>query len=216
VSRGPTAPESDEVLLDRVLQRDAAAWQALIERYATRLTAFAARRLGDPSAADDVVQETFLGLLLALPNYRPDAPFEPFLFSIAAHKLTDALRRRGIRPRLFDISIEAGNQGAEPALRSRERQASSLARSGEQNRAREQVMARCLSQLIQQWISRGEFERLRVVELLFVLGWTNQRVAQELQLSEQAVANHKSFVLQKLKLAAAEARLRDVDRWLGD
>jgi hypothetical protein len=39
-----------------------------------------------------------------------------------------------------------------------------------------------------------------------------------LDISEQAVANHKSFVIQKLKAAATTAKLRDVDwnRLAGD
>jgi RNA polymerase sigma-70 factor (ECF subfamily) len=48
-------------------------------------------------------------------------------------------------------------------------------------------------------------------ELLFVRGQSNQDVARSLSISEQAVANHKSFVVQKLKAAATAARLRDVD-----
>lgn len=65
--------------------------------------------------------------------------------------------------------------------------------------------------LVQSWYSRGEFERLKCVELLFVLGWSNKDVAEKLEISEQSVANHKSFVIQKLKAAATTARLRDVE-----
>ena len=45
--------------------------------------------------------------------------------------------------------------------------------------------------------------------MLFVLGWTNKAVAERLSISEQAVANHKHFVVAKLKEAAKKARLRD-------
>jgi RNA polymerase sigma-70 factor (ECF subfamily) len=45
------------------------------------------------------------------------------------------------------------------------------------------------------------------VELIFVLGWPNRDVARRLNLTEQAVANHKFFVLQKLREAARAAKL---------
>ena len=201
-------PDDSQLLMD-VRRGDATAWETLIRRYEGRLLAFAEIRLDDRSAAQDVVQETFLGFLTSLPNYDEQTPLESFLFAIAAHKLTDALRRRGRRPVLPLMTATDSGAGSEPVARGRK--ASSMARSTERNIAVERVLGDCLRGLIQSWLSRGEFERLKCVELLFALGWSNQDVAAELQISEQAVANHKSFVVQKLKATATQARLRDVD-----
>lgn len=201
---------SDETqLLSDVRRGDAKAWEALIRRYEGRLLAFAEVRLTDRGEAQDVVQETFLGFLTSLPNYDEQTPVESFLFAIAAHKLTDALRRNGRRPAISLLPADDSGNGNEPA--SRERKASSMARSAERNLVVERVLGDCMRALIQSWFSRGEFERLKCVELLFVLGWSNKDVATKLGISEQAVANHKSFVVQKLKAAATSARLRDVD-----
>jgi RNA polymerase sigma-70 factor, ECF subfamily len=202
------APVDDETLLQEVRARRPDAWERLIAAYQGRLLAFAEQRLGDRAAAEDVVQETFLGFLLALPNYRDATPLESFLFSIAAHKLTDQLRRRGRRPWLTLASSDSSS-GIDPA--GPQRRASSLVRSAERKTVEERVLGDCLKQLVQSWISRGEFERLMCAELLFVRGQSNQEVARSLSISEQAVANHKSFVVQKLKAAATAARLRDVD-----
>lgn len=203
------SPFDDETMLLEIRARRPDAWERLIAAYQGRLMAFAEQRLGDRAAAEDVVQETFLGFLLALPNYRDNTPLETFLFSIAAHKLTDQLRRRGRRPWLTLASSDSGSSGHEPA--GPQRKASSLVRSAERMVVEERVLGDCLRQLVQSWISRGEFERLMCAELLFVRGRSNQEVARTLGVSEQAVANHKSFVVQKLKAAAAAARLRDVD-----
>ena len=214
-------PLSDDAstLLSGVRRGEAAAWERLITRYEGRLTAFVEPRLGDRAAAEDVVQETFIGFLTSLPNYDDQTPLESFLFAIAAHKLIDALRRKGRRPALSlvlrddstsgDSTHATGADQREPA--GRERPASSLARSGERRAIEERVLGDCLRGLIQSWFSRGEFERLQCVELLFVLGWSNKDVAARMQLSEQAVANHKSFVVGKLKAAAEAARLREVN-----
>lgn len=203
------AAADDAQLIAQIRAHDAGAWETLIARYQGRLLAFAEQRLGDRAAAEDMVQETFLGFLLASVNYDARTPLEAFLFSIASHKLTDALRRRGVRPRLWGVLGDAPGEIPEPVAR--ERKASSLARSHERLLAREQVLRRCLQELICQWLSRGEYERLKCVELLFVVGLSNQEAARRLALSEQAVANHKSLVVQKLKEAAKAARLRDID-----
>ena len=47
----------------------------------------------------------------------------------------------------------------------------------------------------------------RMKRLIFVLGWANKDVAIRLNTTEQAVANHKFFVVSKLKDAAKSARL---------
>src|SRR5690606_39222530 len=117
-------------------------------------------------------------------------------FASAAHKLTDALRRRGVRPRLLPASIDAAASTSSPHdPPSRERKVSSLARSHERRQLAESVLGNCLFQLVQSWISRGEFERLSCAELLFRVGLPNKEVAAELGISEQSVANHKLFVL---------------------
>lgn len=199
----------DLQLVADVRRGDATAWESLIRRYEGRLRAFAEVRLQDRSAAQDVVQETFLGFLTSLPNYDEQTPLETFLFAIAAHKLTDELRRNGRRPALS--LMLPGESGTEREPVGRERKASSLARSAERNLVVERVLGECMRGLIQSWLSRGEFERMKCAELLFVLGWSNKEVATQLQIGEQAVANHKLFVVQKLKAAATSARLRDVD-----
>ena len=211
--------DDDSSLLSGVKRGEAVSWERLIARYEGRLLAFAESRLGDRTAAEDVVQETFLGFLTSLPNYDEQTPLESFLFAIAAHKLTDVLRRKGRRPALTLMPRDDSSSGVdshsdravhrEPA--GRERKASSMARSAEWRVIEERVLGDCLRGLIQSWHSRGEFERLQCVELLFVLGWSNKDVAARLSLSEQTVANHKSFVVGKLKEAATTARLRDID-----
>ena len=203
------ADESERLLIGRIRQRDAGAWQELIARYEGRLLAFVDSRLRNRTASEDVVQETFVGFLISLPNYDAATPLESYLFSIAAHKLTDTLRREGRRPALPLFVPDEDGRVAEPVGKSRK--ASSIARGRERELVEERVLGDCLQSLIETWKQRGEFERLQVMELLLVLGWQNTTVAERLGLSEQAVANHKQFVVQKLKDAATSARLRDFD-----
>ena len=90
--------DAETLLVRQVRAGDAAAWRQLIERYEGRLLAFVDSRLRDRAASEDVVQETFIGFLTSLPHYDEKRDMEAYLFSIAAHKLTDHLRKQGRRP----------------------------------------------------------------------------------------------------------------------
>ncbi len=203
------ALDADRLLIARIREGDQNAWAECIARFEGRLLAFVDSRLRDRAASEDVVQETFLGFLVGLPNYDDQTPPEAFLFSIAAHKLTDVLRRRGRRPTLPLLVEDSQNNSPEP--RGSGRVASSMARSRERRVIEEHVLREGLETLIAQWQERGEFERLKCIELLFVLGLPNKDVALNLGISEQSVANHKHFVLGKLKDWVAASTLRDLD-----
>lgn len=197
-------PNPETAWLERMAAHDPAAWQELLDRYEGRLLAFLTSRLGDRNRAEDLLQETLLGFLTALPHYTGETPIEQFLFAIAGHKLIDELRRVGRRPWLIgrgavsDSTTGAGVPDEVPGIG---RAASSLARSREQHGLEEQFLAAVVRQVTQVCLSRGDFERLKCLELLFVAGRTNQQVASQLGLSEQAVANHKQYLVQRLKAA---------------
>lgn len=203
-----SAALSEQHLIDRIRAGDSKAWQELIDRYEGRLLAFINSRLRNRAASEDVVQETFMGFLVSLPNYDDRTPLESYLFSIAAHKLTDQMRREGRRPTI-PLLLHEESAGPEPS--GKVRPASSLARSQERRVAERNIIGECLQDLIASWRERGEYERLKCIELLFVNGMANKHVATRLGITEQAVANHKHFVVSKLKDAAANARVRNFD-----
>jgi len=185
--------EGNQELVEAVRRGDEAAWQELIDRYEGRLIAFANSRLNDRVLAEDVVQETFVGFLTSLPNFEEHrTPVESFLFRIAAYKITDVLRKSGRRPSTQTLADPVTMTG--PG-----RKASSLARSRERSDQQRAFLAEQLSDLIQTWKRAGQWERLKVCELLFVRGWANRQVAEFLQIDEQTVANHKQAVTSRLR-----------------
>ncbi len=207
----PVAATTTEArLVEQIRAGDQQAWKVCIERFEGRLMAFAKSRLRKSADAEDVVQETFVGFLISLPHYDPDqTPLEGFLFTICARKIIDHLRRTGRRPTL---SLDgAASDGSTSQLAGRSRVASSMARSRERHGTEESLLAICLQELIRTWKKAGELERLKCTELLLVRGLSNKSVAEKLGITEQAVANHKHFVVNKLKSAAGQGRLRDTD-----
>ncbi|MCA9049742.1 MAG: RNA polymerase sigma factor [Planctomycetaceae bacterium] len=203
------ASDADRRLVGRIRQGDSDAWQECIDLYEGRLLAFVRSRLSDRDSAEDIVQETLLGFLKALPNYDESTPLETWLFSIAAHKLVDFMRRSGRRPTVPLMLPDSGGAVREPS--GRDRRASSMMRSRESSAGEAAVVSECLRDLIAGFKAEGAWERLQCVELIFVLGWANKDVAKRLNTTEQAVANHKFFVVSKLKDAARRARLVNVN-----
>jgi len=199
--------EADRLLVGRVRQGEERAWEELIARFEGRLIAYVDARLRNRSRSEDVVQETFVGFLTSLPNYDEATPLDSFLFSIAAHKLTDLLRREGRRPTVPLFADSSRGSSSEPTGRGR--RASSMMRSREDKVAERRVIENCLDDLITGWKRSGEWERLKCLELLLVAGRANKEVAADLGITEQAVANHKHFVITKLKDAAKQAKVRD-------
>ncbi|QDU58836.1 RNA polymerase sigma factor [Aeoliella mucimassa] len=201
-------PNPDSLLVDDIRRGNPDAWTRLIDEYEGRLLAFVESRLRRRAASEDVVQETFVGFLTSLPNYDTRRPLESWLFSIAAHKLTDYLRREGRRPAL-PLSTTDGSDGGAWDLPGPARAASSIARSGERRGLEEQSIAEALAGEIERWCERGDWTKYKCIELLFARGQANKRVAKLLDLSEQQVANYKFDFLARLKTLVRRQDLSD-------
>jgi RNA polymerase sigma-70 factor (ECF subfamily) len=187
--------DGDRLLIQQIRQGDQRAWQSLIARYEGRLLAFVERRLHDHAASEDVVQETFIGFLSSLPHFDDRRELQTYLFTIASHKLTDHLRRTGRHPLHPASDSEGGvlQQQLDPHSA-----ASSLARSQERRELESAAIVRCLGALLGQWQEKGDFVRLKVLELLLVKGWANRDIAAFLKISEQQVANYRFAAVKKL------------------
>jgi RNA polymerase sigma-70 factor, ECF subfamily len=187
--------ESERLLIEQVRSGDERAWEQLIERYEGRLLAFAIRRLRDRAASEDIVQETFIGFLQSLANFDEKRELQTYLFTIASYKITDHLRKMGRRPAQTG---EAAEERLAEEADSQQRVASSLARSRERQDLESNALARALQQMIDQWRDKGEFQRIQVLELLFVKGCANKDVAKTLGITEQQVANYRFAAMKKL------------------
>jgi RNA polymerase sigma-70 factor (ECF subfamily) len=85
---------NDVQLLQRYAAGDEGAFQELIGQYKDSVYAFLRRFLNDRDLVDDVFQETFLQLYVSRDTFDQSKPLRPWLFTIAANKAKDALRRR--------------------------------------------------------------------------------------------------------------------------
>jgi RNA polymerase sigma-70 factor, ECF subfamily len=192
------SPDPDSLLIAQVRSGDSNAWTELVDRFEGRLLAYVDSRLSNRSASEDIVQETFIGFLNSLPNYDSSRSLENYLFSICAFKLTDHLRREGRRPTLQMGASEDSSGGWH--LTGPGRAASSIARSTERRKLEEEALISALREQVDRWKEKGDWTKLKCIELLIVEGMPNKEVAERLNITEQQVANFKFDFLARTKM----------------
>ncbi len=110
---------SDEVSMAALQAGDDTALARLMERWERPVKAFIFR-LGVPLAdVDDVVQEAFVRLYQKRSAYRPDAPFKPWLLTLAGNLARNRCRWHSRHPAgsLEDLIETTGNEpGDEKAI----------------------------------------------------------------------------------------------------
>lgn len=84
---------SDAELLARYAAGEEAAFRELVSRYRNSLYAFLRQFLNRHDLVEDVFQETFLQLFSSRDSFDQNRPLRPWLFTIAANKAKDALRK---------------------------------------------------------------------------------------------------------------------------
>jgi RNA polymerase sigma-70 factor, ECF subfamily len=84
---------TDEELVEDFLGGDATSFRHLIERYHDPLLRFLFRLTGRREMAEDVFQDTFLQVHQSLGSFDVTRRFKPWVFTIAANKARDAMRR---------------------------------------------------------------------------------------------------------------------------
>lgn len=94
----------DAVILERARRGDMAAFEVIYERFGTACYNLALRVLGEPAAAEDIVQEVFLKMFGSVRGFRGDAPFGAWLKRMTANATIDALRQH---QRFRDDDVDA-------------------------------------------------------------------------------------------------------------
>ncbi len=105
--------QTDEQVFEAFRADDTSAYRELIERHHDDLLRFLTRMVGDRAAAEDVFQETFLQVHISASTFDTSRRFRPWLFTIAANKARDMLRKKN-RRKTVDLSapIRKSESGA--------------------------------------------------------------------------------------------------------
>ncbi|WP_119065399.1 RNA polymerase sigma factor [Aggregatilinea lenta] len=88
------AETPDDILIARAQRGDAGAISILYQRYVQAIARYIGYRVPDGQIVEDLTSEVFLRVVESLPAYRvTGAPFEAWLYRIAAARVADYYRR---------------------------------------------------------------------------------------------------------------------------
>ena len=104
---------SEQGLLSRYVAGDKDAFEEILTRYKDQLYAFLRRFLNNQQLVEEAFQETFLQLYQSRKTFEKDKPLRPWLFTIAANKARDSLRKQ---QRHETVSIGAMAEPAELSI----------------------------------------------------------------------------------------------------
>jgi RNA polymerase sigma factor (sigma-70 family) len=190
--------------IDRLQALDDDAWAQIESQFAGRLYAYVARRIADQQAREDVLQEIFLGAVRGISGFDRVYTLEQYLFGICRNRTIDHLRRRrdstvssplaqdDEEDPLQQLAVEPSNPG------------SIVGRRDLQTRTRI-LLVQVLHEWVQETWALGEFQRLMVIEALFLGGWRNRDTWERMGLSgERAVAGIKFRALARMRAIAGQ------------
>jgi RNA polymerase sigma-70 factor (ECF subfamily) len=105
----------DETLMLRYQQGDRTAFSQLVRRYQGALYNFALRQVRAPQAAEDVVQETFVRVVQNATEFKHEARFTTWVYTITRNLCIDHLRKRALRKHP-SLDEHKGQEGDGPTL----------------------------------------------------------------------------------------------------
>lgn len=107
-------PPDDPALIDAFRQGDEFAFVALYDRYKGAVYAYCGKMLLDRTAAEDLLQETFVRAYEHRERLLNSTSFKAWLFTIARNQCLNALRKRGREVGFTEDAPEPPARGATP------------------------------------------------------------------------------------------------------
>ncbi len=174
---------------------DVNAFAQLVERHEKPLWNFLRRFVKDAATAEDLLQETFMRVVKAAADWKPDAKFSTWLYTIARNLCTDQARRAVFRN---TASLDADGEGSGLRL---------LDRLGSNDRGAETAaIHRETAARIEAAIGDLPAEQREVFLMREVMALPFAEIAQAVGASEPTVKSRMRYALERLQKALAEFR----------
>ncbi len=105
----------DETLMLRYQEGDRSAFAQLVRRHQTALYNFALRQVRTPQVAEDIVQEAFVRVVQNATEFKHEARFTTWIYTITRNLCIDHLRKRALRKHP-SLDESRGEDGDGPTL----------------------------------------------------------------------------------------------------
>jgi RNA polymerase sigma-70 factor (ECF subfamily) len=159
----------DQDVIEGCQRGEEAAFQALFESHKDKVYSIALRYAGDPAAAMDIAQETFLKLMDRIGQFRGESSFDSWLYRLVVNSCLDHRRRE---KRLMPLVEEFFDRFRAP-----------------QSSALEDLLRDERQRQVQEVVSKLAPEQRIVVVLRYTEGLSYEEIAELLQCSRGTVAS---------------------------
>ena len=191
-------PDKEHALIEASRRGDSAAMEELVRSHQTRVFTFAMRMCRNVEDAKDILQDTFLGMLRAIKDFRGDSRFTTWLYRIASNACLKKRRRGVFEPdpehqlSLDELMPRAGSDGPKPEIADWSEDAERALLRGE------------LAERMETAIDRLPRDYKIVLVLRDVEGFSAEETAEMLALSVPAVKSrlHRARVFVRRELEA--------------
>jgi RNA polymerase sigma-70 factor (ECF subfamily) len=192
-----TRHPEDERVIERLLAKDEAAFRALVERYHGSLLRVARAFVSDHATAEEVVQETWLGVINGLPRFERRSTLKTWIFRILTNR-AQSRGKREARSRPFSSFGDSDLEAERGAAVDPERFTASGAwadppQSWGKHSPEEFLLKRETAELIERAIAELPENQRVVVTLRDIEGLSGEEICNVLQISEtnQRVLLHR-------------------------
>ena len=176
------APESEQVLMERVAGGDSRAFETIYDRYHRQAYSLARRITGRETGAEEATQEAFLSLWRGASKFDPEhASLGTWLLSLVRHRSIDWLRRGAVRPRLQGLTDGAAERIEAP------------------ERTEEQVMANQEYDRALRLVAELPPEQREVIHLAYLAGYSQTEIAARVGVPVGTVKGRARLGLRKLR-----------------
>lgn len=186
--------EDENELIIRSQHGNVHAFNQLVLQYQQMVYNVALRMLGDPDAAADVAQDTFIAAFRALSSFRAGSSFRSWILRIASNQACDQWRRthRHIQESLDEL-IDEDEPHAGSVL-------SSLVATGDEVNPEESLLTRELQEVIARGLQMLPLDQRIAVILCDMQGLSYEEIANTTQTSLGTVRS---------RIARGRTRMRD-------
>jgi RNA polymerase sigma-70 factor (ECF subfamily) len=187
---------TDEALMIRFQAGERSVFTVLVKRYQGPLYNFALRHLRNPSSAEEVVQDAFVRLVQNASDFKHEARFSTWMFTIVRNLCIDQIRKQSLRRHPSLEEPKRAEEGEGPTLG--EQTADSRAnveRTAVSTEIRERLM-QAVAQLPDE--QREVFLMREVSNLPF------KEIAEIVGIPENTVKSRMRYALERLQAALSE------------
>lgn len=198
----------DDFDIGKLKAMDDVAWARLQDAFFRRIYFFVKRYVDDHQTAEDLTQDVFLGAVRGIANFDSTFTMEQFLFGIAKNRVIDHFRKHRVMllPAKSDADADKSHAWLENMASPEAGRPPDDLVEDESAMRRRRVLGQILRSLVEELWQAGEFQKLQVLEYIFVLGGRNKDAAKLFGIAdEKAVAGIKFRAIDKLRALARQS-----------